>query len=452
MRIEIKDYRNIESMVLDLDDGKVNFIYGVSGSGKSTIIKAVSSEPSDNDVPVGQVTTRPTVLIDGCKPTYAGTWVYDENSVKQLILEPIVNELAYSAMIGDETALSQLESEFRQAINSLRLHLSDMLARRDLIGKLLSAFGERQSGAAFDKSAGISKLKKALSKTKTGTARIALFSSDKYISFIKDGTTVCSDPANHVCDYANHVCPFCKRKLSDYRYGKIEELGAITKSAYKIVFDNRGLIESLGIPIPDWTKKRSVSAFEKEIDKQIRMRLSLDELIEFCTASDGDIRQYELPKRINVCMELIDAMPALAAPIESVNNSITACRSLIGKMKKEFDKLVNSKKIKELNQSIKDIGIPYQFVPSGLDRPNKKSSYIIRHIKNGATETMSTLLSTGEKTYWACCSLCKATIMTYCYLTTPYPLMMNTGEANCIRKLLSLKEELFLSALTINRL
>jgi DNA repair ATPase RecN len=211
VRIEIKDYRNIETMELDIDDGKVNFIYGISGSGKSTLIKAVSSEPTDVDTPIGRSPAHPSALINGDVPVYTGTMVFDENSVKQLILEPIGNGLAYSAMIGNEAVLNQLELEFQQAIDDLRKHLPAMLTRRDQIKSLLDAFGERAPGSTFDKKAGISKLKKVLDKTKTGTAKIALSSNDKYISFIKDGMSINND-------YSNHICPFCKRKLSSVSF------------------------------------------------------------------------------------------------------------------------------------------------------------------------------------------------------------------------------------------
>lgn len=389
MKIVIENFRNIERMELDIDESKTNFIYGISGSGKSSLIRAVSYEPNEEDVPLGNTAAIPAVLIDGGTPTY-NTKIYDESSVKQLILEPIDNELAYNAMVGDESVLTSLELQYGQGIDDLRAFLQPMLEKRDQITKVLKAFGEREKGSTFDRRAGISKLKNEIEKTKVGTAKEVISSNDKYVSFITTGTKVNDD-------FENQKCPFCKKKLSDARYQKITEISAITKTTFKLVFDNIENITELGMTVPEWTKKRSVTAFEKELDTQRAIRDSLVVLIDFCTAMDGDIRQYDIPKRLTVNKELLDAMPDLRTPVDAINTSMTAYRSLVGKMKTEFNKLVKGAKIDALNQSIKEMGIPYHFAAENIDRNSRTISYLVRHVDCPNTETMGTRLSSGEK-------------------------------------------------------
>ena len=54
MFIHIENYRNIDRLDYELDDGKVNYLFGVCGVGKSSIISAISREPSPADVTVGK--------------------------------------------------------------------------------------------------------------------------------------------------------------------------------------------------------------------------------------------------------------------------------------------------------------------------------------------------------------------------------------------------------------
>lgn len=42
MKINIKNYKNIENLTLDIEDNKINHIFGISGSGKSSIAQALS--------------------------------------------------------------------------------------------------------------------------------------------------------------------------------------------------------------------------------------------------------------------------------------------------------------------------------------------------------------------------------------------------------------------------
>lgn len=42
MHIQINNFHNISSLSYDIEDNKINFLYGVSGSGKSSIVKAIA--------------------------------------------------------------------------------------------------------------------------------------------------------------------------------------------------------------------------------------------------------------------------------------------------------------------------------------------------------------------------------------------------------------------------
>ena len=50
----IQNYKNIDELDLKLDERKINFIYGMSGSGKSSIAGAMNGEIKENVVSYGK--------------------------------------------------------------------------------------------------------------------------------------------------------------------------------------------------------------------------------------------------------------------------------------------------------------------------------------------------------------------------------------------------------------
>lgn len=80
------NFHNISSLTYDIEDNKINFLYGVSGSGKSSIVKAITQgtiEESDIMVGCNQHDATP-VLINGATGPLASTVVFNED--RQTIL------------------------------------------------------------------------------------------------------------------------------------------------------------------------------------------------------------------------------------------------------------------------------------------------------------------------------------------------------------------------------
>lgn len=69
MHIHLENFRNISSLDLDLTDGKTNYLFGVCGSGKSSIISAISNETKPEDTTVGKTGSETIVEITGLPKT-----------------------------------------------------------------------------------------------------------------------------------------------------------------------------------------------------------------------------------------------------------------------------------------------------------------------------------------------------------------------------------------------
>lgn len=44
MKLEIRGYKNIEELIYEINEEKLNFIFGISGSGKSSIPCALNDD------------------------------------------------------------------------------------------------------------------------------------------------------------------------------------------------------------------------------------------------------------------------------------------------------------------------------------------------------------------------------------------------------------------------
>lgn len=54
MNIKIENYNGIEELDYELKDGKINFLFGISGAGKSSIASALVDKEIDSHVIVGR--------------------------------------------------------------------------------------------------------------------------------------------------------------------------------------------------------------------------------------------------------------------------------------------------------------------------------------------------------------------------------------------------------------
>lgn len=65
MHIHIENFRNIDTLDYEIEDEKVNYLFGICGSGKTSIMTAVSREARVKDVSVGKSLSETIVSIDG---------------------------------------------------------------------------------------------------------------------------------------------------------------------------------------------------------------------------------------------------------------------------------------------------------------------------------------------------------------------------------------------------
>ncbi|MCI8366262.1 MAG: AAA family ATPase [Eggerthellaceae bacterium] len=384
MKIQVTDFRNIKQLDIEIAEEKANFIYGISGTGKSSLIKAISAIPGEKDTPVSSPDRSPVILIDGQSPNYGAVRVYDDNTVSGLILQPVENETAYDALVGDEAKVEKLRARIDDALKELNKLLPEMIVRRGKIDNLIKAFGAKAGKA----SSGLSKIQKEVDSKPAGATRTALQNGSKYLAFINAGTAL--------PQYESGKCPFCNRKMSETAISRIRGLKSLTQSTLKLISDNSQLLSDLSIKEPDWMKKRALTSFEKEIERQMVIRGALDSIIKLCALDESNLDKTLVPNLKTLAKNLHGTFPEAVPILEKLNENSTELKKLLGQMQTEFKNLVRKKR-EAINASIREMGIPYEIRAEALDRSSKTITYRIKHIEDKSEANRGELLSEGEK-------------------------------------------------------
>ena len=105
MKINISNYKNIEELKLEIEDNKVNHIFGISGSGKSSIAKALSSQVTDDDVKVGKKIEECIIKVDDKEVNCSNFSIFDLESSKNIIFNNGQDENIYEILFSDNNDL-----------------------------------------------------------------------------------------------------------------------------------------------------------------------------------------------------------------------------------------------------------------------------------------------------------------------------------------------------------
>lgn len=86
MLIHIENYRNIDLLDLEIEDKKPNYLFGVCGSGKSSIVLATSKERAPSDTTIGKDPSETIVQVNGADGVMNNVRVYNAEEQQAIFL------------------------------------------------------------------------------------------------------------------------------------------------------------------------------------------------------------------------------------------------------------------------------------------------------------------------------------------------------------------------------
>lgn len=392
MRIQMANFHNISSLTYDIEDNKINFLYGVSGSGKSSIVKAIAQgtiEESDIMVGCNQHDATP-VLINGATGPLASTVVFNED--RQTILFSRGPEKGiYDIFIGDEEKIDKLRTKYQDAITALQAEVGNLRSIKGTINDLIKIVGKANKGDKFTTSSRIEKAHKAYSEASAPVRGHIERRGMDTAMWLHKGFSV--DDSYH-----EGICPFCGRRIEGSPNENIlAELCELTIKNLSPIFESPELLAQLNQEPLDVSSAEGLDRAKKLIVELPKVGEEIDRIINCCNAGGdyGDIKAMSagIP---SPSPELLSFIPELHGVMAEINNRAGEVRGLLIEMKQTFDNLVRTK-CDGLNSKLQKFGIPYFFKISTANRDEKTASYQLVHNKGDKSTDMRDSLSSGER-------------------------------------------------------
>ncbi|MEG1565951.1 MAG: hypothetical protein RRY22_05630 [Bacilli bacterium] len=394
MKIVIENYKNIKKSEFEIEDKKINYIFGISGSGKSSIANGLSTEIDEEfDKMIGS-SEDVKIMVDDKDVDTNMFSLYSEATVNDLVLEQTNQEGIYKIIFGDTTELKNLQAEYHDKISKLIDLLPSLYEFKGKMATINKEIGGKLAqGNKLPKTAKINRMTEELKKCdRADLNELEKYGSD-YIQWKIDGT--------NFEYYSESICPFCKLNLTSEIKSEIEKIKQITPKTFTAVISSPALklMAELGVEQPtDLLNETEIENYKIELVNLLITNTEIDKIIDFIYIFDDEKLNPSELKKLEIDKIVYNYFPKLESLIDEKNLLVDDLKPLLIKIKQTFsDSLKEHLKI--INEKLNILGIPYRLKKETIDTNGEKASYILKHKKDITnTNTNRTKgLSYGEK-------------------------------------------------------
>jgi energy-coupling factor transporter ATP-binding protein EcfA2 len=384
MNIAIKHLKNIDKLDIDIEDKKINFIFGISGSGKSAIADALTKAEMDDLIQVGKQFEDLHILVDGKERNLSNFAIFDEKQIEKLDLYSEEGEDAYEIIFSNNGKYIETVKEFENIVSKLNDKKSQLMNKQFVIRKLLDGQSIKKltRKGELPKTANVMKIMDIHSKTNSTTLNKAVEYGQDKVSWIKKGVTF--------DDYNKKICSFCEQSLKDDRITEINDILSIDNKFFKVIEEDESVYNDLNIPKPDYF---SVDSLKNHSKTMIDYANILDDILKinsFLELADIDNTEPKELSKIKLSNAFKKSFPDIYAIVEETNANLESIKRQLSIIKYQMK---NS-----INQTLKVLGIKYRLVERPIKPREKKASFLLKHISETKEEVNQvSYLSTGEK-------------------------------------------------------
>ena len=391
MNIAIEHLKNIDKLDIDIEDKKINFIFGISGSGKSAIADALTKAEMDDLIQVGKQFEDLHILVDGKERNLSNFAIFDEKQIEKLDLYSEEGEDAYEIIFSNNGKYIETVNEFENIVSKLNDKKSQLMNKQFVIRKLLDGQSIKKltRKGELPKTANVMKIMDIHSKTNSTTLNKAVEYGQDKVSWIKKGVTF--------DDYNKKICSFCEQSLKDDRITEINDILSIDNKFFKVIEEDESVYNDLNIPKPDYF---SVDSLKNHSKTMIDYANILDDILKinsFLELADIDNTEPKELSKIKLSNAFKKSFPDIYAIVEETNANLESIKRQLSIIKYQMKNTISSNK-NSINQTLKVLGIKYRLVERPIKPREKKASFLLKHISETKEEVNQvSYLSTGEK-------------------------------------------------------
>ena len=389
MKIHLTNFNNLNDVTYEIINNKVNFLFGLSGSGKSSISKSLNAIDYSDFLKVGSPMNSCSVIIEN-KAFDDGETVpiYDYDYMNRVLIEKDKQSDIYSIIYAGEDSLDIYKQQYNQYLGDLKSLREQLVLTNNNIVQLRSnlKIAFIKGGKEYKSTCCIRMFENTItSKGKNTLAHKYAGSRSQW--FVEGAKTQ---------EYHDGKCPFCSKKLNEKRKNIIESILSIDSKSFERITKQTPIFNTLNIETPQWNSKRSTNQFRKKILNLVTAEDEIESLIEIIDAAYAT--EFEINKigPIKPKKQILALFPDLETVVSNFNNSLKEAKQTLGIIKSKTNKII-SKNTKCINDYLIRFSIPYVFEKQAVDPNNKTMEYILRHIDDETATDRTDGLSFGEK-------------------------------------------------------
>lgn len=380
MKIKIKGYRNLENLDYQIIDNKINMLFGISGSGKSSIAKALKMEDIEFNKKVdyeGNV----EITLEEIKPNPQDILLFDDSCDKFIFDER--NENVFDIFVDNDAEMKKLQDEVDKQLQNLDSEIKNSQLAFEESSELVKKFGSKlTSNNEFKKNAKIKTIIKSVSDNKTSRCFKEFNSMDSQkVNWYLTGIDYIED----------NNCPFCEKKLSKPKIEKYERMKLINNKSVDLVRENKVKIEKQFSSNFKMTPK-GFKELEAAMVRNAMANQDYQKIVEFSEKIKcGNMIK---PEQIEISDGLKEFYPELFKQARLVNKRIDSLIKISTKAKRETKELL-MRRVSRVNSQIEKLGIPYK-IEAEYYR-STITSYKLVHVNENKKIDRKHSLSSGEK-------------------------------------------------------
>lgn len=391
MELLVENLKNIEFLKTDFEDKKMNFVFGISGSGKSAIANALTSTDINDYIKIGKQTENLKILVNGADRNISQFAVYDEKQVENLNLYSEDGSDAYEIIFSNNDNYLEAVIEFEKIVHELNSHKNRLMDQQRIISKLLDTQSIKKLTAKGDlpKTADVNKIIDVHSKTNSLSLNKAIVYGQDKVGWLKKG--------KDFEEFDNKTCPFCEEHLMDKRINEVNDISNIDNKFFKVIESDKSIYDELKIPKPDYFDVKTLKEHSTLMISYVNILndlVAINDFLELAKIEDLDPKKLT---KINVSKDFEEKFPEVYKIVQETNNNLETIKQQLSKIKYQMKNIL-SKNINEINNTLKYMGIKYKIVERPIKPNEKRASFLLKHIdetKEDANQV--SFLSTGEK-------------------------------------------------------
>ena len=380
MDIHIENFKNLLELEYEIAEYKTNFLFGMSGSGKSSILEAIRGDNDDIKKPFGNPNVNPSVTVDGVILSSDDVSFFDWDT-SNYILDSHDEEFAKSIVITNKKEYEKLTSNFLKVIKPLKKSLDLEKYLFDKYDKLLSDL----------KAKTITKNNclKSTSPLKKSINALTQLKNKKIVEHILEiGYEKFDWMMNGRGFIADNKCPYCNKKMNSRYINKLEKMSNLDSKTIK---ETKQAIDDPLISIK--YDLHSLKKFEEHIVKMNKAHKCYQEIekqLELLLAYESDIKKINslvLPDEFKLFF------PKTFKSYNELSKQVSLLKVAFETAKNKTDEYLKGKK-SQINDELDKLGIPYYLdVHYNKNGPN---DYMIIHKNNEHVDNRLSL-SKGER-------------------------------------------------------